>query len=32
MLMRVLFSMIDKPLGGSYAPGEFLIATKLGAS
>ena len=32
MLMRVLFSVIDKPIGGRYASDEFLSATKLGAS
>jgi hypothetical protein len=32
MLMPVLFSAIDKLISGRYASGEFLIATKLGAS
>jgi hypothetical protein len=32
MLMQVLFSVIDKPIGGVYAFGEFLIITKLEAS
>jgi hypothetical protein len=32
MLMRVLFSVIDKLISGSYASGEFLIAVELGAS